>query len=84
MSGGKAGRAGWQVADQQRGLSRALHASVDTVLAFECPAGGVGATVGSVLSVVQQQPLVRFTALSTASFLMLTGCFSGVWLWIWV
>lgn len=41
-------------------------------------AGGVGATVGSVLSVVQQQPLVRFTALSTASFLMLTGCFSVV------
>lgn len=66
------------------GLSRALHASINTVLAFECPAGGVGATVGSVLSVVQQQPLVRFTALSTASFLMLTGCFSGVWLWIWV
>ncbi|PRW56707.1 mitochondrial import inner membrane translocase subunit tim17 [Chlorella sorokiniana] len=41
-------------------------------------AGGVGAVVGSVLSVVQQQPLVRFTAASTASFLMLTGCFSVV------
>lgn len=29
------------------------------------------------LAVLQQQPLVRFTAASTASFLMLAGCFSG-------
>ncbi len=34
--------------------------------------------MGSVLSVVHQHPLVRFTAASTASFLMLTGCFSGM------
>ena len=33
--------------------------------------------MGSLLSVVQQQPLARFTAASTASFLMLAGCFSG-------
>ncbi|PSC68115.1 mitochondrial import inner membrane translocase subunit Tim17-A [Micractinium conductrix] len=41
-------------------------------------AGGVGVAVGSVLSVLQQQPLARFTAASTASFLMLAGCFSLV------
>jgi hypothetical protein len=40
-------------------------------------AGGTGAAVGSVLSVMHQQPMVRFTAASTASFLMLAGCFSG-------
>ena len=45
----------------------------------ELCAGGTGAVVGSLLSVVQRQPLVRFTAASTASFLMLAGCFSGGW-----
>lgn len=33
--------------------------------------------VGSVLSVVHQQPMARYTLASTASFLMLAGCFSG-------
>lgn len=33
--------------------------------------------VGSVLAVLQQQPVARFTAASTASFLMLAGCFAG-------
>ena len=45
---------------------------------FSALAGGVGAVVGGLLSVVQQQPALRLTAISTASFLMLTGCFSGV------
>ncbi|KAL4427821.1 hypothetical protein ABPG75_001910 [Micractinium tetrahymenae] len=50
----------------------------DRIAAKLIVAGSAGAAVGSVLSVLQQQPLVRFTAASTASFLMLAGCFSVV------
>ena len=39
-------------------------------------AGGVGAAVGSVLGVLQQQPLVRMTATSTASYVLLAACFA--------
>lgn len=40
-------------------------------------AGGTGVVVGSLLAVLNNAPLVRHTATSTASFVLVMGCFSG-------
>lgn len=40
-------------------------------------AGVAGVAVGSVLGTLNNAPLLRFTAASTASFVLLMGCFSG-------
>ncbi|KAL4442039.1 hypothetical protein ABPG77_011300 [Micractinium sp. CCAP 211/92] len=50
----------------------------DRIAAKLIVAGTSGAAVGSVLAVLQQRSLIGFTAASTASFLMLAGCFSVV------
>lgn len=73
------GGAGWRLAASSSG-GGSVHL-VPALTPFSShprtpTAGGVGVAVGSVLSVLQQQPLARFTAASTASFLMLAGCFS--------
>ena len=40
-------------------------------------AGVTGVAVGSILGTLNNAPLLRFTAASTASFVLLMGCFSG-------
>lgn len=50
---------------------------LNSACVFLGTAGGTGVAVGSLLAVLNHMPLVRYTASSTASFVLLMGCFSG-------